>query len=50
MTLNENGKVVIYAPNSNEPIERFPVDATDLINEHGYTLEPVEAVDAKKAK
>ena len=43
----ENGKVLIYAPNSSEAIERFPIDANELVNEHGYTFEPVEVAPAK---
>jgi hypothetical protein len=44
MTMLENGKVLIYAPGSDEGIERFPIDASELVNEHGFTFEPVEPV------
>jgi hypothetical protein len=49
MTTLENGKVLVYAPGEITPIERFPIDANELVNEHDFTFELVESpVDAKK--
>lgn len=39
--VNERGKVVIYAPDSTEPLERFPIDAAELVNHFGYRYEQI---------
>ncbi len=48
MQVNENGKVVIYPPNSNEPIERLPIDANELVRDFGFTFEPAEVKKAAR--